>query len=123
MDSPPARRRHPHTSQNIRPGSTAPTTTPVNGLPLKMSARTLPFLPASLEIPLLSIYPATLVAGALFALLDPAARSAPYNPATQSHFASTAPSYFAKKSNIFNQFFVKQGWAWVTTSYFFFLFT
>jgi hypothetical protein len=61
--------------------------------------------------------------GSLFALLDPSARSAPYNAATQSHFASTAPSYFAKKSNIFNIFFVKQGWAWITFSYFFFLFT
>jgi hypothetical protein len=37
--------------------------------------------------------------------------------------ASTAPSYFAKKSNIFNLYFVKQGWAWITLSYFFFLFT
>jgi hypothetical protein len=72
---------------------------------------------------LLSIYPTTLVVGSLFALLDPSARAAPYNATTQSHFASTAPSYFAKKSNIFNQFFVKQGWAWVTFSYFFFLFT
>ena len=65
----------------------------------------------------------TLIAGSLFALLDPSARAAPYNAATQSHVASTAPSYFAKKSNIFNLYFVKQGWAWVTISYFFFLFT
>jgi len=88
-----------------------------------MASRRSPFLPTSLEIILLSIYPVTLVVGSLFALLDPAARAAPYNATTQSHFASTAPSYFAKKSNIFNQFFVKQGWAWVTFSYFFFLFT
>jgi hypothetical protein len=88
-----------------------------------MAARRPPFLPTSLETILLSIYPATLVAGSLFALLDPSTRSAPYNATTQSHFADTAPSYFAKKSNIFNVFFVKQGWAWITISYFFFLFT
>jgi len=63
------------------------------------------------------------VVGSLFALLDPSARSAPYNAITQSHFADTAPSYFATKGNIFNVFFVKQGWAWITVSYFFFLFT
>jgi hypothetical protein len=90
---------------------------------VKMIARRSPYLPTLLETILLSIYPTILVAGSLFALLDPAARSAPYNATTQSHFANTAPSYFAKKSNVFNQFFVKQGWAWVTFSYLFFLFT
>ena len=89
----------------------------------KMGTRRSPLLPTSLETILLSIYPAILVVGSLFALLDPAARAAPYNSTTQSHFANTAPSYFAKKSNIFNVFFVKQGWAWVTVSYLFFLFT
>jgi len=59
----------------------------------------------------------------MFALLDPSARSAPYNAVTQSHFVETAPSYFATKGNVFNRFFVKQGWAWVSFSYFFFLFT
>jgi len=88
-----------------------------------MAARRSPFMPTSLETILLSIYPATLVIGSLFALLDPVARAAPYNTITQSHNASTAPSYFAKKSNVFNIFFVKQGWAWVTFSYLFFLFT
>jgi hypothetical protein len=51
------------------------------------------------------------------------ARAAPYNATTQSHFADTAPSYFATKGNVFNRFFVKQGWAWITVSYLFFLFT
>jgi hypothetical protein len=83
----------------------------------------LPYLPTTLESILLSIYPTILILGALFALLDPSARAAPYNSATQSHHAETAPSYFAKKSNVFNQFFVKQGWAWITFSYIFFLFT
>jgi hypothetical protein len=88
-----------------------------------MAVRKPPFIPTYLEAVLLSIYPATLVVGSLFALLDPVARAAPYNTATQSHYANTAPSYFAKKSNVFNKFFVKQGWAWVTFSYLFFLFT
>lgn len=88
-----------------------------------MTARRSPFLPTTLETILLSIYPVTLVVGSLFALLDPAARAAPYNATTQSHFADTAPSYFATKGNVFNRFFVKQGWAWVTFSYLFFLFT
>ncbi len=86
-----------------------------------MAARRSPYWPTTIETILLAIYPTTLVVGSLFSLLDPAARAAPYNTTTQSHFASTAPSYFAKKSNIFNQFFVKQGWAWVTFAYFFFL--
>jgi hypothetical protein len=88
-----------------------------------MSSRRQPLLPTSLETVLLAIFPATLVAGSLFALLDPSARAAPYSAITHSHVASTAPSYFAKKSNIFNLYFVKQGWAWVTISFFFFLFT
>lgn len=82
-----------------------------------------PFSPSSLETILLLIYPATLIAGSLFGLLDPNTRASPYNATTQSHFANTAPSYFAKKSNLFNQLFVKKGWLWVTVTYFFFLFT
>lgn len=87
------------------------------------TARRSPYLPTSLETILLATYPVVLVIGSLFALLDPSARAAPYNASAQSHYAHTAPSYFAKKSNVFNVFFVKQGWAWVTLSYFFFLFT
>jgi hypothetical protein len=34
-----------------------------------------------------------------------------------------APSYFAQKSNIFNVFFVKRGWAWFTGAFAVFLFT
>ncbi|KAH8815716.1 inositol phospholipid synthesis and fat-storage-inducing TM-domain-containing protein [Xylogone sp. PMI_703] len=82
-----------------------------------------PFIPTTLEIIILSIYPATLLLGSVYALLDPGARTAPYDAAGQSYFADTAPSYFAKKSNIFNQLFVKRGWAWITISFFYFLFT
>ncbi|CAG8973283.1 hypothetical protein HYALB_00000046 [Hymenoscyphus albidus] len=87
------------------------------------TARRSPILPTTLETFLLSIYPTILVLGSIFAILDPSARNAPYNAQTQSHHAATAPSYFAKKSNVFNQFFVKIGWAWITLSYFLFLFT
>lgn len=69
------------------------------------------------------MYPVTLLIGSLFSILDPNARNSPYNPTTQSHFQSVAPSYFAKKNNIFNIFFVKRGWAWFTLSYIFFLFS
>ncbi|TVY23641.1 FIT family protein [Lachnellula hyalina] len=88
-----------------------------------MTARRTPYLPTTVETILLSVYPIILCIGSLFALLDPSTRASPYNATTQSHQAATAPSYFAKKSNVFNTFFVKQGWAWVTFSYFFFLFT
>ncbi|CAL3971914.1 hypothetical protein PZA11_005161 [Diplocarpon coronariae] len=124
MDSSSVTPRHSQRSQNL---SSCPATqeTPSSRTsePTTMTARQSPFLPSSLEMVLLSIYPATLVVGSLFALLDPAARASPYNATTQSHFANTAPSYFAKKSNVFNVFFVKQGWAWVTIGYLFFLFT
>jgi hypothetical protein len=80
-------------------------------------------MPSTIETILLAIYPTILLTGSLFSLLDPSARNAPYSASTQSHVASTAPSYFAKKSNIFNKLFVKQGWAWITFSYLFFLFT
>lgn len=82
-----------------------------------------PFLPTSLEAFLLLLYPATLIAGSMFAHFDPATRASPFMIADQSHDPAFAPSYFAKKSNLFNQLFVKRGWFWITASYFLFLFT
>lgn len=126
MDSPNVTPRRSQRIQNLPPAPSPSSTTKTNGYTstsTKMSGRKSPLLPTTLEVILLSIYPATLILGSLFALLDPTARSAPYNAVTQSHFAETAPSYFATKGNIFNRFFVKQGWAWVTFSYFYFLFT
>lgn len=79
-------------------------------------------LPTSLECLLLSIYPATLLLGSLFSLLEPHARVAPYHAHLQSHPASEAPSYFAQKHNIFNTFFVKIGWFWTSLAFFIFLF-
>ncbi|KAI0997240.1 hypothetical protein K3495_g10945 [Podosphaera aphanis] len=93
------------------------TATTYRGTPLS------PLRPTSLDIFLLCVCPIILLIGHLFGILDPASRKSSYNPLTQSHIPNTAPSYFAKKNNIFNVFFVKQGWAWVTFSYLFFLFT
>merc|ERR1711964_724605 len=64
----------------------------------KMGTRRSPLLPTSLETILLSIYPVILVVGSLFALLDPAARAAPYNSTTQFHFANSAPSPSRRKA-------------------------
>ncbi len=128
MDSPSVTPRRSQRVQNLSSPTTTTSTSPSidNETPMKtakMTSRRSPFLPTPLEIILLSAYPAILVTGSLFALIDPTARNAPYNPSTQSHFANSAPSYFAKKSNVFNVFFVKKGWAWVTFTYLFFLFT
>lgn len=78
-------------------------------------------LPTPLETLILLTYPSTLLLGSLFSILDPAARRAPYNPVTQSHPPSQAPNYFARKGNVFNVFFVKIAWFWVTVAFFLFL--
>lgn len=82
-----------------------------------------PWIPTPLESILLAIYPGTLLLGSLFSLLDPAARSAPYDAATNSHPAHLAPSYFAQKHNLFNVLFVKIGWLWISSAFVVFLFT
>lgn len=61
--------------------------------------------------------------GSIFALLSPSVRSAAYDHAAQAHTRETAPSYFARKDNIFNVFFVKRGWAWITGTFLTFLAT
>lgn len=84
-----------------------------------------PFLPTPIETVLLAAYPILLTFGTLFSVLDPTVRNAAYDPAQQAHVqdAALSPSYFARKSNVFNVFFVKRGWAWVTLAFFAFLFT
>ncbi|KAI9645854.1 hypothetical protein NHQ30_005289 [Ciborinia camelliae] len=111
MESPPAKQRRP--TRIVEASSTTP----------NMTARRSPFIPTTFESILLSIYPAILLLGSIFSILSPDVRASEYNAALQSHPPSTAPSYFAKKSNIFNQWFVKKGWAWISASYFFFLLT
>lgn len=82
-----------------------------------------PYLPTTMEAALLLLYPTTLVLGSIFGFFDPATRSSPYIMADQAHDPAFAPSYFAKKGNLFNVLFVKKGWFWITVSYFIFLFT
>ena len=81
-----------------------------------------PIIPTSFERVLLSLYPATLLLGSLFSLLEPHARNAPYSTVLQSHPPEQAPSYFALKRNLINLYFVKINWFWLTGSYLLFLF-
>jgi hypothetical protein len=87
------------------------------------SATRSPFLPTRLETLLISIYPLTLIFGSLFSLLSDSTRNAPYNPISQSHPPEFAPSYFARKKNVFNIYFVKIGWFWTTLAFAIFIFT
>ena len=82
-----------------------------------------PFLPTPLESILLSMYPGTLLLGSVFSLLSPQARNAPYDAAQQSHPSHLAPSYFAQKKNIFNVYFVKVGWFWMTLALLLFIYS
>lgn len=82
------------------------------------SVRGSPFLPTVLEATLLALYPATLILGSLFSTFQPASRNATYLASTQSYDPRDAPSYFAKKSNVFNVYFVKIGWFWTTLAFF-----
>ena len=95
---------------------------PANPLPTKPSNAKSPLLPTSLEALLLAIYPSTLLLGSLFSLLEPHARAAPYSATSQSHPPEFAPSYFAQKKNLFNVFFVKIGWFWMTLAFTVFVF-
>jgi hypothetical protein len=116
----------PRRSPRFQEQSTPSTTSTANGsssTPMKMATRRSPFQPTSLEAFLLVTYPATLILGSLYSLIDPATRASPYSAASQSHVHEFAPSYFAQKSNLFNVIFVKRGWFWITISYFLFLFT
>ncbi|RCI14597.1 hypothetical protein L249_6562 [Ophiocordyceps polyrhachis-furcata BCC 54312] len=84
--------------------------------------RNSPYLPTPLERLAVSVYPLILVFGAIFSLVSPETRAAPYDVGAQSHEQSSAPSYFARKSNVFNVVFVKRGWGWTTFAFVFFLF-
>lgn len=69
------------------------------------------------ELLLLLTYPALLLLGSAFSLLDPSARNAPYSALLQSHPPEFAPNYFALKKNVFNQYFVKVGWFWFSVAW------
>ncbi|KAK0737206.1 inositol phospholipid synthesis and fat-storage-inducing TM-domain-containing protein [Apiosordaria backusii] len=83
-----------------------------------------PLLPTPTELALLSVLPILLIFGTLFAVLSPDVNASTYDHLTQSHDqGSLAPSYFARKNNLFNVLFVKRGWGWITFSFFLFVFT
>jgi ATP adenylyltransferase len=84
-----------------------------------------PFLPTPSERLLFAVFPLLLVFGTIFSIVSPETRSALYDPMTQSHSQdpNVAPSYFARKSNLFNVIFVKRGWGWTTFAFYFFLLT
>lgn len=97
-----------------------PTTLPQQPAPQAQTPRS-PILPTPLETLLLAIYPSTLLLGSLFSTLNPSARSAPYSALLQSHPPTHAPSYFARKRNLFNVFFVKIGWFWTSLAFLIYL--
>ncbi|KAK4554931.1 hypothetical protein LTR86_008079 [Recurvomyces mirabilis] len=99
-------------------GSTKPTNMqPTTTLEESPSLLNSPFLPTALETLLLSLYPLTLLLGSIFSTLHPSTRAATYNPIAQAYDPSTAPSYFARKGNLFNVYFVKIGWFWITLAF------
>ncbi|GAB7358121.1 hypothetical protein MBLNU230_g0280t1 [Neophaeotheca triangularis] len=109
-----------------------PPSTPSNGTPKPtLSAKDLetpppsgsPWLPTPAEFILLAIYPGTLLLGSIFSVINATNRNSPYQAHSQSHDPSQAPSYFAKKSNIFNLYFVKIGWFWTTLAFLLFVFS
>ncbi|KAI7494018.1 hypothetical protein KC367_g8344 [Hortaea werneckii] len=87
------------------------------------SAHRSPTLPTRLEALLLAIYPTTLLLGSLFSQLSASSRRATYLPDSQAYSAADAPSYFAKKGNVFNVYFVKIGWFWISLAWAGFVFT
>ncbi|KAK0738774.1 inositol phospholipid synthesis and fat-storage-inducing TM-domain-containing protein [Schizothecium vesticola] len=88
-------------------------------------ARNTPYLPTPTELVLLATYPTLLLFGALFSAVSPQTRAAPYDAIGHAHVQTGgfAPSYFARKDNLFNTLFVKRGWAWITVAFFVFVFT
>ncbi|ETS76518.1 hypothetical protein PFICI_11905 [Pestalotiopsis fici W106-1] len=85
------------------------------------TSRTPPHLPTPAESLLLLVYPVLLLFGTLFSALSPETRAAAYDAVGQSHVQAEAPSYFARKNNLFNILFVKRGWAWITVAFFVFV--
>lgn len=73
-------------------------------------------LPTSTELFCFIIFPLILIAGSAYSAISPDIRFLPYNPDLQSFEPTHAPSYFALKTNVFNTYFVKFGWFWITTA-------
>ncbi len=119
-------RRNPPVSSDLNDASSS--SSPSNGTLHRKPAhrrttRPSALLPTRLETLLLLIYPLTLLLGSLSSHLSPTTRNTPYDPVTQSHPPAFAPSYFARKRNIFNIYFVKLGWFWTTLALLLFTYT
>ncbi|KAM3515336.1 hypothetical protein MY11210_001077 [Beauveria gryllotalpidicola] len=115
----PATKRAGRTAANAPSTADTTTTTTTTGGMTSAARRTSPFIPTPVERLALGLFPLLLIFGSLFALLSPETRALTYDAATQSHRAadgSAAPSYFARKSNLFNVYFVKRGWGWTTAA-------
>ncbi|KAL1887500.1 hypothetical protein Cpir12675_006526 [Ceratocystis pirilliformis] len=76
------------------------------------------YIPTQCELAAYAIFPALLLFGGAYSLLSPTVRASTYDPVTQGHVQDPEllPSYFASKHNVFNRYFVKVGWAWVTAA-------
>ncbi|KAL7943532.1 alpha-galactosidase [Trichoderma barbatum] len=87
----------------------------------RVSRHNPPYLPTPLERIALGIFPAILVFGTIFSIVSPDIRASPYDHVSQSHHQdpSKAPGYFARKNNVFNVFYVKRGWGWITFAFVF----
>ena len=113
-------RAHPPSPSPTPPNPNTTTTHPSRTRTTR--PRTTPYLPTPTELFLLSLYPTLLTLGSLYALLNPSEIHQ-----QQHHLASlaahAAPSYFARKDNVFNTLFVKKGWAWISGAFAVFLFT
>lgn len=122
MASPPTEPNGAPSSSAAYSSSSSSTTTTTT---TTTKSKSPPFLPTALEAAVLLAYPSMLAFGALFSLLSPTVRNAPYDKFLHAHSQDPAfsPSYFARKSNIFNVVFVKRGWAWISLAFFVFLFT
>ncbi|CRG85812.1 FIT family protein scs3 [Talaromyces islandicus] len=72
----------------------------------------------------LIIYPITLIVGSIYSVISPTARPSRKGPDTGINVSSSDGSgnsspanYFARKNNIFNLYFVKVGWVWITFAF------
>ncbi|KAI1826248.1 inositol phospholipid synthesis and fat-storage-inducing TM-domain-containing protein [Xylaria intraflava] len=104
-------------------GNSPVLTAPSKPTTAQTTKRRSPFLPTPFESVLLAVYPIILIFGTVFSVLSPETRRAPFDTARQSHVQAEAPSYFARKNNLFNVLFVKRGWLWITVAFFSFLAT
>ncbi|KAI8246161.1 FIT family protein scs3 [Colletotrichum sp. SAR 10_96] len=120
METPPTAKLRSKTRRALDELNGATTMAPEQPTKTK---RNNPFLPTPLETFVVAAFPVILFFGTLFSLLSPDVRSSQYDHASQAHIQDTAPSYFARKSNLFNVLFVKRGWFWITAAFFAFIFT